>query len=150
MIIAFLFVKRTALHTKTLRILLIEDDQIEVMKLKRTIAKLELDHQLIEAENGEVALRILNESKELPDIIFLDLNMPKINGIEFLKLLRSDEVLKYLPTIMLTTSNNPRDVLECYKVGVAGYILKPLKYRDYVLKIEKTLAYWAQNELIKI
>ncbi len=138
------------MSSKTLQILLIEDDQIEVMKLKRAIAKLGLTHELIEAENGEVALEILNKSEVLPDIIFLDLNMPKINGIEFLRIIRANEVFRYLPTIMLTTSNNPRDVLECYKVGVAGYILKPLKYQDYVNKIEKTLAYWSENELIKI
>ena len=75
--------------------------------------------------------------------------MPKINGIEFLKILKSDETLKYIPTIILTTSSNRKDVLECYKIGIAGYILKPLKYEDYVSKLEKVLAYWSINELIK-
>jgi CheY-like chemotaxis protein len=75
--------------------------------------------------------------------------MPKINGIEFLKILKNDERLKYIPTIILTTSNNQRDLLECYKEGIAGYVLKPLKYEYYVQKIEKLLAYWSMNELIK-
>lgn len=133
----------------TLKILLIEDDTIEVMKLNRAIKKLQVAHSLIEASNGEQALTILKEGAIIPDIIFLDLNMPRINGIDFLKILKEDEVLRYLPVIILTTSSNRKDVLECYKQGVAGYILKPLKYDDYVLKIEKTLDYWSQNELIK-
>ncbi len=136
--------------TKSLRILLIEDDTIEVMKLKRAIVKLEMDHQLIEAEDGEKALEILKSIEVLPDIVFLDLNMPKINGIEFLKILKEDTVLRYLPTIILTTSNNRKDVLECYKHGVAGYIIKPLKYDEYIDKIGIALSYWSRNELIKV
>jgi CheY-like chemotaxis protein len=133
---------------KTLSILLIEDDAIEVMKMNRTIGKLNLSHKIEIANNGEEALTILTESSELPDIILLDLNMPKINGIEFLGILKSDNRLKHIPTVILTTSNNNRDLLECYKIGVSGYILKPLKYDEYVDKIEKLLSYWSINELI--
>ena len=132
-----------------LKVLLIEDDAIEVMKLNRVISTLKLNHQIIEANNGEEALEILQQKDALPDIILLDLNMPKINGIEFLGILKNDDTLKYIPTIILTTSNNQKDLLECYKIGVAGYILKPLKYEDYVSKIESLLAYWSINELIK-
>ncbi|WAC01338.1 response regulator [Lacinutrix neustonica] len=135
---------------KKLKILLIEDDMIEIMKLNRTISTLKLDHKIIEANNGEEALQILEQKDNLPDIILLDLNMPKINGIEFLNILKKDAVLKYIPTIILTTSNNQKDLLECYKTGVAGYIIKPLKYEDYVSKIEKLLAYWSVNELIVV
>ena len=123
---------------------------IEIMKLNRTISTLKLDHTIIEANNGEVALQILEKKDNLPDIILLDLNMPKINGIEFLKILKKDDVLKYIPTIILTTSNNQKDLLECYKIGVAGYVIKPLKYEDYVIKIERLLAYWSINELIVV
>lgn len=135
---------------KTLKILLIEDDMIEVMKFHRTISFLQLDHKIIEAENGEAALTLLEEKNELPDIILLDLNMPKINGIEFLNILKSDDILRYIPTIILTTSQNQKDLLECYKIGIAGYVLKPLKYEDYVSKMEKVLAYWSANELKRI
>jgi len=135
---------------KTLNILLIEDDMIEVMKFQRTISSLELDHKVIEANNGEEALEILEKKDELPDIILLDLNMPKINGIEFLNILKSDDVLKYIPTIILTTSQNQKDLLECYKIGIAGYVLKPLKYEDYVSKMGKLLDYWSINELKQI
>ncbi|SFI51319.1 response regulator [Olleya namhaensis] len=135
---------------KKLKILLIEDDMIEVMKLNRTISTLKLDHTIIEANNGEDALQLLEQKDNLPDIILLDLNMPKINGIEFLKILKKDDVLRYIPTIILTTSNNQKDLLECYKTGVAGYVIKPLKYEDYVSKIERVLAYWSVNELIVV
>ena len=134
---------------KTLKILLIEDDMIEIMKLNRVISTLKLPHKLMEANNGEDALNLLKEKDNIPDIILLDLNMPKINGIEFLKILKNDNDLKYIPTIILTTSNNKKDLLECFEIGIAGYILKPLKYEDYVVKIEKLLAYWSINELIK-
>ena len=134
---------------KALKILLIEDDTIEIMKLNRVINSLKSSHEIIEARNGEVALSILEEKDKLPDIILLDLNMPKINGIEFLSILKSDNHLKYIPAIILTTSNNRKDLLACYNVGVAGYVLKPLEYDEYVLKIEKLLSYWSINELIK-
>lgn len=133
-----------------LTILLIEDDMIEVMKFNRAISKLEYPHKIIEAKNGEEALSVLNEKEQLPDIILLDLNMPKISGIEFLTILKNDDVLKFIPTIILSTSNNHKDILKCYKIGIAGYIIKPLKYEDYVLKIEKVLSYWSINKLIKV
>ena len=133
---------------KTLNIFLIEDDKIEVMKLNRTIKSLNLNHKIIEANNGEDALKILENKDKLPDIILLDLNMPKINGLEFLHTLKSDAILRYIPTIILTTSSNKKDLLECYKLGIAGYVLKPLTYEDYVHKMVKILNYWSINELI--
>jgi len=132
-----------------LKILLIEDDVIEVMKLNRAISSLELPHEIIEANNGEEALKMLKDKKALPDLILLDLNMPKLNGIEFLSILKSDEDLKFLPTVILTTSSNRKDLKECYKIGVSGYILKPLKYEDYKSKLNNVLTYWSINELIK-
>ncbi|MBW2962816.1 response regulator [Mesonia aestuariivivens] len=135
--------------TNKLRILLIEDDMIEVMKLNRTISSSQLPHDVIEVKNGEEALEFLKSNQSLPDIILLDLNMPKMNGIEFLNILKKDEILRYLPTIILTTSANQRDILACYEAGIAGYIIKPLKYEDYVVKLKSLLDYWCLNELIK-
>lgn len=133
---------------RSLNILLIEDDAIEVMKFNRVLTTLKMNHKIIEANNGEEALTILKEKEIIPDIIILDLNMPRINGIEFLQILKNDDYLKYIPSIILTTSNNHRDVMECYKIGIAGYVLKPLKYEDYVDRIRKMLEYWSANELI--
>jgi CheY-like chemotaxis protein len=133
---------------RSLNILLIEDDAIEVMKFNRVISAMNLRHKIIEANNGEEALTILKVKEIMPDIIILDLNMPKINGIEFLGILKADEYLKYIPAIILTTSNNRKDVMECYRTGIAGYLLKPLKYDDYVDRIKKLIEYWSCNELI--
>ena len=134
--------------TRKMNILLIEDDAIEVMKLERAISKLGVAHQLIKARDGEEALNLLQAGGSLPDVVFLDLNMPKINGIDFLKILKADDRLRFLPTVILTTSANRKDILECYKIGVAGYLIKPLKYDEYVNKIKIALEYWSINELI--
>lgn len=134
--------------SKPLNILLIEDDAIEVMKFNRVLKNLEQVHKIIEANNGEEALEILKNKVIIPDIIVLDLNMPKINGIEFLSILKADDVLKYIPAIVLTTSNNHRDLLAFYRIGIAGYMLKPLKYEEYVDKVKKMIEYWSVNELI--
>lgn len=133
----------------SMNILLIEDDTIEVMKLQRTLSKLQMKHNLIEANNGEEALKHLNSAKVLPDIILLDLNMPRMSGIEFLSILKEDDTFKYLPTIVLTTSQNRADLLECYRIGIAGYVIKPLKYEDYQNKLQRVLEYWDVNELVK-
>lgn len=132
-----------------MKILFIEDDLIETMKMRRTVSKLEAKHDITEAKNGEEALEMLKVGNKLPDIILLDLNMPRMRGIEFLTILKKDENFKYLPTIVLTTSQNRADLLECYKIGIAGYIIKPLKYEDYEDKLKKVLEYWQVNELVK-
>ena len=132
----------------TLTFLLIEDDEIERLKFERVLKKNAYPHKLIKAENGEEALHILECKEECPDVIFLDLNMPKMNGIEFLKILKSDPKLKYTPAIILSTSNNHNDLKECYETGIAGYIVKPLKYEDYAHKIKCLIDYWSVNELI--
>jgi len=134
--------------SKVLNILLIEDDEIEVMKFNRVLSTLKLSHKIVEANNGEEAIEILKVKEVVPDIIVLDLNMPKINGIEFLRILKADDYLKYIPAIILTTSSNRKDVLECYRIGIAGYVIKPLKYPDYVDRITKLIEYWSSNELI--
>jgi CheY-like chemotaxis protein len=133
---------------KLLNILFVEDDAIEVMMFNRVIQKIGINHKLIEANNGENALKILNAKEIIPDIILLDLNMPKLNGIEFLKIIKNNEVLKQIPIIIFTTSNNHRDISDCYKIGIAGYIIKPLKYDDYTVLVQKTLEYWSSNELM--
>ncbi len=135
---------------KKLNILLIEDDSIEIMKLNRALLSLKMNHKIIEAHDGEDALNILINKKKYPDIILLDLNMPKINGVEFLSILKKNVLLKFIPIIILTTSNNKKDILECYNIGVSGYIIKPLKYNDYVSKIEKIISYWTINLLFKL
>ena len=134
--------------SKVLNILLIEDDAIEIMKFNRVMKSLNMNHKVVEANNGEDAIRILKNDGDIPDIIILDLNMPKLDGKEFLQILKTDEILKYIPSIVLTTSGNLKDVKECYSIGIAGYILKPLKYEDYKERINSLLNYWINNEII--
>lgn len=135
--------------SKTLKILLIEDNLIEIMKMNRTLSLLKLEHTILEAKNGEEALQILEDKSRYPDIILLDLNMPKMSGMEFLEILKQKKEYKHIPTIILTTSDNQKDLVECYRLGISGYVLKPLKYDDYVKKIEAVLGYWSINELKK-
>lgn len=131
-----------------LNILLIEDDRIEVLKLKRAIVEDFDNYKLNIATNGNQAFTILDKS--IPDMIILDLNMPDTNGIDFLKLIKRNTKLKHIPVIILTTSNNNRDIYNCYKLGIAGYMIKPLKYEEYEIKIKIIMNYWSLNEFLKI
>ena len=129
-------------------ILFIEDDMIETMKLQRTVSKFGYHHHIREAKNGEEAMQMLIDGFT-PDIILLDLNMPRMNGIEFLSKLKADERLKFIPAIILTTSENRSDLQKCFEIGIAGYLIKPLRYEDYETKIKKVFDYWEVNELTK-
>ena len=131
-----------------LNILLIEDDSLEIMKFNRVINSCEKKHTILVARNGEEAIDLLNTKTQVINLIVLDLNMPKINGIDFLKFIKKDTKFRFIPAIILTTSNNSKDILECYEIGIAGYILKPLKYEDYVVCIENLMNYWSVNKLI--
>jgi CheY-like chemotaxis protein len=99
------------------------------------------------ANNGEEALEILEDELRWPDLILLDLNMPRISGLEFLSILKNNEQLRHIPTVILTTSDNQKDIEECYRIGLSGYIVKPLKYNDYIDKIQNVLSYWSINEI---
>jgi CheY-like chemotaxis protein len=131
----------------TINILFIEDNFIELMKMERTVSLLKLNHKITEARSADEAFNILAQKEYFPDIILLDLNMPKVSGIEFLSILKKNSDLKHIPTIILTTSNNQKDLKKCYDIGISGYIIKPLKYDEYVEKIKTVLSYWCINEL---
>jgi CheY-like chemotaxis protein len=131
---------------KTLKILLIEEKGVEVVRLNKAISKEFKDYKIILAKNGNEALSILKSS--LVDIIITDLNMSDPDGIEFLSSLKSNLKLKHIPIIILTTSKNDKDIKNCYKLGISGYLLKSLKYEDYKIKINTILRYWSLNEFI--
>jgi CheY-like chemotaxis protein len=130
-------------------ILLIEDDKIERMKFHRTLNKGGFKNKVLEATHGEEGLALLESSKVLPDLIFLDLNMPRVSGLEFLKAVKENDRLKHIPCVIITTSSNNKDLLECYRLGIAGYILKPLRYDEYVDHLTKAIEYWNINEIQK-
>jgi CheY-like chemotaxis protein len=129
-----------------LNILLVEDDEIETLKLERAFKKLGFTHNIFTVKNGEEALSFCK--LEQPNLILLDINMPKMNGLEFLFLLKKDKNLKFIPTVIFTTSNNHQDLIKAYEIGVAGYIVKPLRYENYVAQIEKLINYWTINEFV--
>lgn len=136
------------MNKKVLKILLVEDNKIEIIKLKRSISKELQNYVLTVAENGKEALSCIDI--DVPELILLDLNMPDMNGKEFLTIIKQKENLKHIPVIILTTSNNNVDVSDCYALGIAGYILKPLKMQDYELKIQAIMNYWNFNEFLKL
>jgi CheY-like chemotaxis protein len=115
-------------------ILLVEDDELDVISVQRSLRKLDHPYELETAYNGIEALEILKQSwekqKSLPDIILLDLNMPKMNGIEFLKVLRSDEHLKNIKVFVMTTSGDESDRKATEQMGVSGYVIKPLNFNN--------------------
>ncbi|WP_207536351.1 response regulator [Desertivirga arenae] len=115
-------------------ILLVEDDELDVISVKRSLRKLEHSYNLDTAYNGIEALEILQQcklrEKPLPDIILLDLNMPKMNGIEFLKALRQDEKLRDLKVFVMTTSGDEADRKTTEQLGVSGYLIKPLNFNN--------------------
>lgn len=116
---------------KVVNILLIEDDSLDIMHVERTFKKLNIIHKLYVAKNGQEALSLLKgEGVEkiypLPSLIMLDINMPKMDGFEFLSILRSDEELKDIKVFIMTTSNQEEDKNMAKALGVSGYIVKPL------------------------
>jgi len=129
-------------------ILLIEDDNVDVMTVERVLRDLKIANQLVSTSNGEQALEYLrtNDNKK-PCVILLDLNMPKMNGAEFLKILKTDEALKKIPVVVLTTSSQQQDVVESFKLGAAGYMVKSVDYGKFVETIRIINLYWTLSEL---
>ena len=134
---------------KKLSLLLIEDDEIERMKFNRVCQKNNISCIVNEAMNGEKALEFLHETQELPHLILVDLNMPKMNGIEFLKILKNNDRLKYIPTMVVSSSDNHEDVKKSYENGATGYLIKPLRLQDYETKIISLFNYWSNNEIVQ-
>ena len=134
---------------KVLNILLVEDDQVDVMNVKRAFDRNRITNPLYVAGDGLEGLRMLR-SGEVPAerrLVLLDLNMPKMNGIEFLRELRSDPSLQLTPVVVLTTSNDERDKIEAYNLNVAGYLLKPVTFINFVEVMAALNKYWTLVEL---
>ena len=134
---------------KVLNILLVEDDQVDVMNVKRAFEKNRIANPLFVAGNGVEALELLR-SKQVPGerrIVLLDLNMPRMNGLEFLRELRADPALQSTVVVVLTTSNDERDKIEAYNLNVAGYLLKPVTFNSFVDVMSALNKYWSLVEL---
>ncbi len=133
---------------KLLNILLVEDDSVDVMNVQRAFVKNNITNPLHIAFNGVEALNMLRGSNgkpklnPMPRIILLDINMPKMNGLEFLRAIRNDNDLKSVSVFVMTTSNDDQDKIEAYNLNVAGYILKPLSFEKFVNAVAVLNSYW--------
>ena len=129
-------------------ILLVEDDQVDAMTVKRALKEINITSKLDIVNDGEQALKFLkNPDNETPGIILLDLNMPRMNGIEFLKIAKKDETLKRIPVVVLTTSREDQDKVDSFNFGVAGYMIKPVDYQKFVEVVKTIDLYWTLSEL---
>jgi CheY-like chemotaxis protein len=129
-------------------ILLAEDDGVDAMTVKRAFSELKVNNELIRVTNGEEALEYLKtHTDKKPCVILLDLNMPRMNGIEFLKVAKADDELRQVPVVVLTTSKDDRDKVESFKLSVAGYIVKPVDYKKFVEAVKVLNLYWTLSEL---
>lgn len=130
-------------------ILLIEDDYVDAITVKRALKEINVANDLIHKENGEDGLNYLVdlEEKNYPCIILLDINMPKMNGIEFLKEVKEHGRLRSIPVIVLTTSKEQQDRIDSFDLSVAGYMIKPVDYRQFVEMMKTISLYWTISEL---
>jgi CheY-like chemotaxis protein len=129
-------------------ILLVEDDTVDAMTIKRAMKDLDVINYIVHVVNGEEALKYLQDSHNVkPCLILLDLNMPKMNGNEFLRIIKDDIRLKGIPVVVLTTSRADQDKLECFNRSVAGYIVKPGNYEDFLWAMKVLNLYWTVSEL---
>ncbi|MBA3890334.1 MAG: response regulator [Gemmatimonadaceae bacterium] len=139
----------TSTDDRLLNILLVDDDEVDVMNVQRAFKKNNIANPLFHAGDGVEALEKLRGG-EIPSdrrIVLLDLNMPKMNGIEFLRALRDDPELQATPVVVLTTSNDERDRIEAFRLNVAGYILKPVTFTNFCEVMAALNKYWALVEL---
>jgi len=131
-------------------ILLVEDDRVDIMTVQRALKKIYISNPLYVARTGIEALSMLRGDgypriEPTPSLILLDLNLPKMGGIEFLKELRSDPALKTLQVIVLTSSNEPSDRAAAYKYEVEDYIVKPHSFDEFSNAMSLILADWSEG-----
>ena len=131
-----------------LNIMLVDDDDIDIMTLQRAFKRNNISNPLCVAHNGIEALDLLHGSNGVekvvpsPRIILLDINMPQMNGLEFLRELRMDEDHKSASVFVLTTSNDDKDRMEAFNLNVAGYIIKPVTFENFVVAVAQLNGFW--------
>lgn len=132
---------------RTKRILLVEDDQLDAMTVRRALRDIQATPGLDLAGNGEEALQYLRQPDQpKPTLILLDLNMPRMNGFEFLHEVKKDPALKNIPVVVLTTSREQVEKVETLQLGAAGFITKPMDYHQFVEMVRALNHYWSITE----
>jgi CheY-like chemotaxis protein len=134
---------------RLLNIVLVDDDDVDVMNVQRAFSKGHIPNPIWVAQDGIAALGLLRGPEVPPErrLVLLDLNMPRMNGIEFLREMRADPHLRMTPVVVLTTSNDDRDKVEAYQLNVAGYLLKPVTFVAFVELMSTLHSYWSIAEL---
>lgn len=135
-------------------ILLVEDDEIDVKVMKRIFQKQQLENPLYVAKNGQEALRLLREGlsadahiDQKPGLIFLDLNMPIMTGLEFLKVVKEDEALQHIPVVIMTTSDSRNEIIEGFRLGAAGYFTKSFDLDKFSAVVSTICEYWHKSQV---
>lgn len=128
-----------------IKVLLVDDDEVDFMNVKRAFKKNQLEHILTYQPNGLDAinhLKSIEKAMDLPQVVLLDINMPKMNGHEFLKELRADDRLKHIVVYVLTTSSQDSDIDKAYQRQVSGYFVKPLDFDEFKSTVKKLDDLW--------
>jgi len=123
-------------------ILLVEDNPNDAELAQRALKKTNLGPRLVLARDGAEAIDYLFGDRPKPKVIFLDLKLPKIDGIEVLRRLRGDDRVKSIPVVVLTSSQEERDINECYKLGVNSYVVKPVEFDRFYQVVGDLAQYW--------
>lgn len=136
------------MDNRELHILLVDDDEVDVLTVKRAFLRNRLTNPIHVANNGLEALEKLRDGSLGPRrLVLLDINMPKMNGIEFLRVLRADPALQTTAVVVLTTSNEERDKIDAFKLNVAGYLLKPVTFGNFIDLMATLNKYWTLVEM---
>jgi CheY-like chemotaxis protein len=138
------------MNIEPIDILLVEDDVHDAELTIRALLKSGINNPLLHVKDGEEAINFMygkghysnRNAKDLPRLILLDLKMPKVDGIEVLRVLKTDEHLKKVPVVLLTSSKEGKDVRECYSCGVNSYIVKPVDFDSYKKSVTSIAFYW--------
>jgi CheY-like chemotaxis protein len=125
-------------------ILLVEDNAGDVRLTREALLEAQVDAELVAVPDGEQALAYLRGDAAIPELILLDLNLPKKNGLEVLEEVKGDPGLRRVPVIMLTTSSSARDIAACYDRGVNCYVVKPLDLDDFTALIGAINRFWLE------
>ncbi len=124
-------------------ILLVEDNPNDAELAIRALKKNNLANNLVHLEDGQEALDYLyDDSNEMPKLILMDVKMPRVDGIEVLRKLKSDEKRKIIPVVMLTSSKEDKDIIEAYNLGVNAYIVKPVDFDQFVKAVTQLGFFW--------
>lgn len=131
----------------TFRILIVDDDPGDVGLIRAAITEGRFPCETVVASDGSAALSYLRKEEPFqqaatPDLILLDINMPRLRGPCVLKAMKRDRALACIPVVMLTTSQSPDHVQECYDLGAMGYVTKPMDYGDFVNAVHTIQEYW--------